>query len=178
MQARLIIVISTILYIFKKKGENLMSILVVYYTRTGNTRKIAKEIAEKLNADLEEIVDKTKRSGLIGWLRSGYQATTEKLTEIEEIKKKPEEYEILILGTPNWGGKMTPALRTYITQYKDQINKLACFITLGGRKGDELIQSIGKFCEKDPIATLQILRAELKNNKYQEKLDKFIHAIS
>lgn len=154
-----------------------MSILVVYYTRTGNTRQIAKEIASKLNADLEEIIDKAKRSGIIGWLRSGYQAIRERLTEIEEMEKDPKDYDIIILGTPNWAGRLTPAIRTYIKRYSDRFNKLAYFITLGGRKGDELIDSIGEFCGKEPIATMQISQKEVKEDNYKGKISEFIHAI-
>ena len=34
-----------------------MKQLVVYYSRTGNTKKIGQEIATALGADLDEIVD-------------------------------------------------------------------------------------------------------------------------
>ena len=154
-----------------------MSILVVYYSRTGNTKQIAQEIAEKLDAESEEIIDKTKRSGLIGWLRSGYHAMKEKLTQIGEMERDPGNYDLLILGTPNWGGKMTPALRTYISHYKDQFNKLAYFITLDGSEGDEVIHSIGELCKKNPIATMQIQRNEIKEKNYQEKVDQYIRTI-
>lgn len=154
-----------------------MDILVVYYTRTGNTRKIAEELAEELDAELEEIIDTTKRSGIIGWLRSGYHATREKLTEIKGIEKDPSNYDLIILGTPNWAGKLTPALRTYIKRYKDQFNNLAYFITLGGRKGNELIKSIGQFCEQNPVVSMQILQKEIKEDDYQGKFNEFIQKI-
>lgn len=154
-----------------------MSILVVYYTRTGNTKKVAEEIAEELNADIERIIDTTKRSGIIGWLRSGYHASREKLTKIKGIEKDPSNYEIIILGTPTWAGKLTPALRTYIKRYRDQFNKLAYFITLKGRSGDELIQSIGEFCKKDPITTMQVIEKEIKESRYKTKMDEFIRSI-
>jgi len=47
--------------------------------RTGNTLSLAKEIANKLEADLEVIEDKTERRGVLGFLRSGYEALREKL---------------------------------------------------------------------------------------------------
>ena len=46
-------------------------VLVVYFSRTGHTRVLAEGIARALGADLEEIRDRTDRTGLLGWLRSG-----------------------------------------------------------------------------------------------------------
>jgi flavodoxin len=39
--------------------------LVVYYSRTGVTKKLALSIANMLDANREEIVDMKKRSGVI-----------------------------------------------------------------------------------------------------------------
>ena len=63
--------------------------LVVYYSRTGNTRKLAKIIAEKLKADIEEIEDSTSRSGPLGWLRAGRDAGLKSLTKLKPLKKDP-----------------------------------------------------------------------------------------
>lgn len=51
-----------------------MSNLVVFYSRSGLTKKVGLEIANKLNADYEEIIDQKKQKKFIGfshfWLRS------------------------------------------------------------------------------------------------------------
>jgi hypothetical protein len=41
-------------------------ILVVYYSRSGTTRKIAEALSEALTCDLDEIVEDTSRSGFFG----------------------------------------------------------------------------------------------------------------
>jgi flavodoxin len=43
-----------------------MKTLVVYYSRTGTTRKVAEAIAGILRCDIEEVVDTKKRSGILG----------------------------------------------------------------------------------------------------------------
>jgi len=48
-----------------------MKTLVAYYSRTGNTKKVAVEIAKNLKADIDEIIDKKDRSGMIGWIIGG-----------------------------------------------------------------------------------------------------------
>ena len=48
-----------------------MSILVAYYSRTDITKKVADEIAGRLNADSEEIISEVKYDGKIGYARAG-----------------------------------------------------------------------------------------------------------
>ena len=47
-----------------------MKVLVVYYSRTGNTRFVAETIAQSLEADIEEIKDRKNRMGIFGFLRA------------------------------------------------------------------------------------------------------------
>ena len=49
-------------------------VLCIYYSRTGNTKKVMKAIASEMDAELVELTDGIERSGLRGWLRSGLDA--------------------------------------------------------------------------------------------------------
>lgn len=60
-----------------------MKRLVVYYSRTGTTKRIGEEIAEALGADSVEIFDQKSREGMIGWLKAGWDARRRKVTEIK-----------------------------------------------------------------------------------------------
>jgi flavodoxin len=51
-----------------------MKALIVYYSRTGRTKKIAKEIQLGIKAEIEEIKDSKNRKGILGWLSAGRDA--------------------------------------------------------------------------------------------------------
>lgn len=55
--------------------NKIMKTSVIFYSRTGNTRKIAEELSNSLKCDTEEIVDTQKRSGVFGYIRSGRDAS-------------------------------------------------------------------------------------------------------
>lgn len=63
---------------------------------------MAKAIARSLKADIEEIKDKRNRTGVFGFLKSGYEALFKKLVDIQPINKNPEEYDLVIVGSPVW----------------------------------------------------------------------------
>jgi flavodoxin len=79
-----------------------MKILVVYYSKTGTTRKLAERIAAQLNADVESIVDTKKRSGLIGWLVGGRDGMRKISTTIDPVSKNAADYDLVLIGGPLW----------------------------------------------------------------------------
>ena len=61
-------------------------ILCVYYSRTGHTEKLVREIAQELKCECVKLDDGVDRSGLRGWLRSGMQAMARQVPDVGEIK--------------------------------------------------------------------------------------------
>jgi flavodoxin len=146
-----------------------MKTLVVYYSRTGTTKKVGQEIAKQLKADSEEILDVKSRLGPIGWLRSGREGKGKKLAEIKPIKKDPSKYDLVLIGTPNWAANMSSPVRTYLSKHK--FKKTAYFLTGGGNPGiafEDMEALAGK-----PIATLVVLSKEVAQNAYSGKVKEF-----
>ena len=147
-----------------------MKTLVLFYSLTGNTEKIANGIAAKLNSDIEEIFDKKNRNGFFGHLVAGKDAVLRKFTEIEEVKKDLSQYDLVVVGTPVWAWGMTPAIRTYLS--KNKFNKLAFFCTQDGSGGKRTFREMEEMT-KQPVAVLSLIKKEIKNSQYQEKVKEF-----
>ena len=107
-----------------------MKSLVVYYTRTGNAKFVAETIAAELGSDIEEIVDLKKRAGKLGWMMAGKDASQEKQTQIGPASRVPQDYDLIVIGTPVWAWKPTPAIRTYIAKNDLSGKKVALFFTM------------------------------------------------
>lgn len=104
--------------------------LMVFYSRTGTTRKAAEEISNLLKSDIEEVIDMKNRTGALGWFISGIDAALKRLTVIKETKNDPASYDVVVLGTPVWVGTMSSPIRTFISQNKGHLRKVA-FCTCG-----------------------------------------------
>jgi len=153
-----------------EKGHSPKS-LVVYYSRTGTTRKVAEAIAGILNSDIEEIFDTKKRTGVLGWMRAGRDA--KKLTEIKEIKEDPTQYGIVVLGSPTWNDILVPAIRTYISQYGNRFKKVAFFCTQDSEETSTLT-NMESLCRKRPLDTLTLRKKQdVQSGNYQEMVRKF-----
>lgn len=150
-----------------------MKTLVVYYSRTGITRKVAAEIAQRLGADLEEIIDLKARRGAWEYLKAGRDAMKRVPAEIGEIKYDPSAYELVAIGTPVWAGNMACAIRTYIGQNKDRIKKLALFCTMGGSGDQNTFKEMESISGQTAVAKLTIRTREAGKPESEGKIADF-----
>lgn len=156
--------------------KEMKKILVVYYSRTGNTEKVAKDIAKVLNADVEKLIDKKDRSGVTGYLGGGKDAAAGNLAEIEPLKKDPSKYDLVIIGTPVWAWTMSPAVRTYITRNKDNLKQIALFTTAGGTGPDKIIKKMEELAGKKAVTSAGFVEDDLEDESktsYSAKVKTF-----
>jgi len=62
-----------------------MRTLIVFYSRTGYTRKLAEKLSNLLAADKEEVIDQKSRKGIFGYLGAGREGVLKKSTEISSV---------------------------------------------------------------------------------------------
>ena len=151
-----------------------MTYLVVYFSRTGVTKKVAEKISADLGADLEEITEKGKRNGIIGFLKSGMQAYMERLVPIDQPTHDPSQYDVVVIGTPVWAYKMSSPVRSYIAKSKGKFKSVAFFATLGGDDPHKALAGMGEYAGMQPLSSLAISATEVKNETYAGKVADFI----
>ena len=151
-----------------------MKYLIIYFSRTGTTKKVAESISNSLKCDSEEILDTQNREGALGYIKSGKDATLKKLTIIKNIKKNPKEYDMIIIGTPVWAWTMSTPIRTYISQNKDSFNKVAFFCTMGGSGSEKTFKDMEVLCGKKPLAVLDLKTKDVIKNEYVSKIEEFV----
>jgi len=150
-----------------------MKRLVAYYSRTGTTRRVGEAIAQALGADSDEIIDLKKRTGWIGFLRAAWDARGKKLTKIQ-VGRNPQDYDMVIIGTPIWWGNLTPAVRTYLSTYDLKGRKVAFFITSASQEWNRVILQMKELApESELVATLGILRKVVEAGDYEEQISAF-----
>jgi len=154
-----------------------MRALIVFYSRTGMTRKAADTLSKILKADVEEIVDKKNRKGLFGYLRSGREAALRIPAWIDKPKNDASLYDTIIIGTPVWASNMSSPVRAYIEENLAKFKKVAFFCTMGGSGNQNIFYSMQELCGKKPVAVVTLRKREIKKDYYQHKLEGFAEEI-
>ena len=159
---------------------NCMKSLVVFYTRTGTTKKAAEAIAKELGCETEEISDNKQRSGPIGYLMAGKDAAMKTIEKLKDLAHDPADYDLVIIGTPVWNFSVSSPVRTFLITHKDRLKKVAFFFTGGGGGGNvnkNVLPHMTVACGKDPVATLALRTDEVARNEHMEKIREFAKKI-
>lgn len=147
-------------------------ILVIDYSRSGNTHKVAQAIASACGADLEQIRDAKPRHGLWGWIRSGREAMRAIPGEIRPPRRDPADYDLVVLGSPVWAGHVSSPMRAYLGHRSGRLAQVALFVTEGGSGGPKAIAEMSALAGQQPVATLELRVKELDD--LRSKVETFI----
>ena len=163
-----------------------MKVLMVYYSRTGITRKTTETIAEALrqagvDVEVEEIVEGRDRSGFMGWLRSGGDAMRKRKAPIEPVKADVAGFDLVAVGTPVWAWTAAPPACTFCREHGKDAKRVAFYCTMGSSGDKGTFKALTDLCEMEPVATLALIDRHVKKDdeeKFLAKAKAFAEAIT
>ncbi|MDF2855257.1 MAG: hypothetical protein K0Q87_1108 [Neobacillus sp.] len=128
-------------------------VLVAYYSRSGNTREIARQIQKNVGGDIFEIqtVDPYPRDydavtkQAKQEIESGYKPALK--TKIDNIKS----YDVIFVGSPNWWSTIAPPVATFLSEYDLSGKTIVPFITHAGSGKGQSVTDIAKLCPQSTV---------------------------
>ena len=128
-------------------------ILIAYFSRSGNTHKIASLIHQQVGGTLHEIqpeeqypdsynatVDQAKKE-----IQAGYKpALRSKLDDIES-------YATVFVGSPNWWNTIAPPVATFLSENDLSGKTIVPFCTHGGGGLGRIGRDIAKLCPQSTV---------------------------
>jgi flavodoxin len=146
---------------------------VVYYSRTGTTRRVAVDVAKALGAEIGELTEGRPRNGILGYLRSGFEASFERTTVLRDFQSRALDYDLLVVGTPIWNAHVCSPVRAFLRHHAGKLPKLAFFATMGGRGSERAFREMAKEAKRKPIATLSLLARDVNAGDYLTQVSAF-----
>jgi flavodoxin len=108
-----------------------MKIGLVYYSRTGNTRQIAKKLEEKFKEKKAEVdlieIEHVKKPGFFA---AGKASMKQLELPIKNNHFDMEKYDVIIVGLPTWAGRPSPFVKSFLNKAENiKGKKVAVFGT-------------------------------------------------
>lgn len=168
------------------------NILIVYLTRTNNTKAIAEIIHDKVGGTLVGLE-------LQNPYPDNYRATVEQVVKENETGFLPplktkieniEKFDLIFVGAPTWGMQLPPPMKSFLRQYDFSGKTIVPFNTNGGYGIGSSFDTISEICanssvlkgfsikggvERDGI--LFVMEGE-KEEQAQEEVDKWLRKLN
>ncbi len=153
-------------------------ILVAYYSRTGTVREVARRLATALGADIEEIADPTPRAGVLGFMRSGFEARRRRIPAIAPSDRNPADYDLVVIGTPVWAMSVSSPVRAYLQRHRSDLRATALFCTCRGMGGRQVLAQMQELSGLEPAARMVLREDDIGTVTANLGIDRFATEIA
>lgn len=160
--------------------EQTPKVLVIYFTRSGNTEQLARALASTLDANCELIRERDDRSlriGPFGFLRSLWDVLTRRPATIMSAMHDVASYDVVVIGTPVWAGHASTPVATWLRLHREQLKRVAFFCSMGGRGSETAFEEMQTLSGKVPLATCAITERGISRDEDREPLNVFAQKI-
>lgn len=126
-----------------------MSKVILFYSYSGKTKKLAAELAEKEGAELIEIKESKKRSPIGTVIPGVFQAMGMKASKIVQPDIDLNMYDEIVIAGPIWAGHAAPAVNAIIDMLPQ--GKQVTLILLSGGSGYDPASYVDAIKNKDCV---------------------------
>lgn len=138
------------------KGQELPAerkILIVYLSRTNNTKAVADIIHEKVGGNLVALELQTPYP-------ADYHATVQQvvrdnktgyLPPLKTVIDGPDQYDVVFVGFPTWDMQLPPPMKSFLHQYSFRGRTIIPFNTNGGYGPGSTFQTVRELCPQSTV---------------------------
>lgn len=146
--------------------------LILYYSRSGTTARVGHALAQRLGAD-EVAIQDARAQGHVSVWRAALDRLLNTLPPIAPIKAPLDSYDLIVLGTPVWGGRAAAPMRRFLKGYGPRLPAVAFFCTMGGSGAASTFDDMQARLGKPPRARCSVDAKALGTGSYLDTLDRF-----
>ena len=145
-----------------------MKTLVAYYSLSGNVKYAAERIASIMDADLLELKPENEPPKNFLKFLFGEKAY------LNHFDEDPADYDCIVIGTPLWANRVTPAVREFIMEHPFEHKKVGLFASSAGGNAEEMLSHLRKLLAGNNVAAVMSLKDPLKMRAEADaKIDEF-----
>ena len=142
----------------RSEGERVSSsgkMLIAYFSWSGNTQGVAEEIHRQTGADLFEIVPIPAYSDDYNTVLMEAQRDQHDQARpaIQNLPERIDEYEVILLGYPNWWASIPMPIATFLESYDFSGKTILPFCSHGGGRFGQSLTAIAKLVPQAVIAS-------------------------
>jgi flavodoxin len=154
-----------------------MKTSIIYNSYSGNTRTVAEAVHAALGGELIEVVSKEYSSKITAYTIGCYRAMKGMSDPIEPKTIDVAADDIIVIGTPVWAGKATPAINAAVAALAGCNGKKAVVFATCGKDGGESLPLLKKALEERGVTVAGEFVFDKKGITDRDRINAMISSI-
>lgn len=155
-----------------------MKICIIFHSYTGITRGIAERIKDVAAGDLIEVKPRKPYTTLTAYSLGCLRARAEEAEPIEPASIDVAPYDLIVIGTPVWAWKATPAINAAINALQNCHGKKAIIFATCGSQAGETLGILKRALERKQVAVIGESVLTRKDVADDQKIAGLIHLVT
>lgn len=153
-------------------------ILVVVYSYTGSSRRLAQLMCIQQGWSMAEITEPRPRTGgAWGNWRCLLDAFFRRRPAIRYDGPRPMDFDAVVLVSPIWMMRLAGPMRSFVAKLHDQLPDVAVVSVMGGRGAPNAVAEIGQILGRSPILSTAFTMNEVNDGSCAARLQAFGTAV-
>jgi hypothetical protein len=155
-----------------------MKAVIICYSLSGNTRRVAAAIAERIGGEVIELWAPAVLSGGMAMLRWGFAALMGQTTPIHLGKPCPTDVDLVILAAPVWAGRVAVPMRTWLSG-RPQLPVARALVMTGGSptRSKAAMTQFAKLADAPAAPQLYVSEQTLRQGQQGPLIETFCQAL-
>ena len=153
------------------------TVLVVCYSYTGVSRRVAQVLASHHGWQLAEIRDERRRAGGSGTWRCLLDSLLRRKPGILYEGPDPGDFRATVLVFPIWAYRMAGPMRTFVATHADRLQHVAVLTTMGSGGASNAVAEVAQLLGRAPVLSAAVTARELEDGSSTGRVIDFGDAI-
>jgi hypothetical protein len=153
------------------------NILVIVYSCTGTSRRVADLLCGQQGWPMAEIADAHPRSGAMGNWRCMLDSFFRRQPAISYDGPPPCDFDAVVLVSPIWMLQLAGPMRSFVARQRDRLPDVAVLSVMGGQGAPNAAAEIERLLARAPILSSAVTMREVDDGSCASRLHAFGTAI-
>ncbi|MDD4138475.1 MAG: flavodoxin [Methanoregula sp.] len=154
-----------------------METSIIYHSYSGNTRSVAERVRDACEGNLVEVKLTSDYSSLTAYTLGCYRAMNGVSDPIEQKAIDVAADDVIVIGTPVWAGRATPAVNAAVESLRGCKGKKAVIFATCGKDGGDSLPMLKKALEEKGVTVAGEFVFDRTGMKDPERINAMISAI-
>jgi flavodoxin len=149
------------------------STLVVVYSYTGNSRRLAQLLAAQRGWPMGEITEVKPRSGVLGFFECVRDSLFHWRPAVKYKGPDPAGFTTVVLVAPIWLQQLAGPMRSFVAQERRSIKRVGVLTTMGARGSSNAAAEVAQILGKDPVLAEAVTAREVEDGGWAAAVEGF-----